>query len=232
MSLTKDIFASTNIPVGRTTLRHLLLAFVLFSIPVTTFAVVANEVMDGETLPYDDRILMGIYRYSSVTLDAVITTITNFGGATFVVGVMTTIIGVLLWRKKWQSIVQLSFGILGAGAWGLLLKIVFERDRPNLWAHLVNETTYSFPSGHAMISAALAFSLVAILWHTKWRWTAISIGGVYMIVIGLTRLYLGVHYPTDIFAGWLVSFAWVILVGAILGAVQPRQFIKKLRPKK
>lgn len=229
MSLTKDIYTKTNIPVGRTTLRHLLLAFILFSIPFMAFAFVANEVIEGETLPYDNSILMSIYRYSSVTLDATITTITNLGGATFVVGCMTAIAGVLLWRKKWQSIVQLTFGVLGAGAWGLLLKLLFERDRPDLWTHLVTETTYSFPSGHAMMSAALAFSLVAILWHTKWRWTAIIVGGIYMIIIGLTRLYLGVHYPTDVVAGWLISFAWVILVGAILGAVQPRKLFKKLR---
>lgn len=213
-------------------MRHLLLAFALFSVPVFVFAFVANEVIEGDTLPYDDRILLGIYQYSSITLNTIITTITNFGGATFVVGTLIAIVGVLTWRKKWQSIAQITFGVLGAGFWNLVLKFIFERDRPDLWIHLVSESSYSFPSGHAMISSALAFSLVAILWHTKWRWTAIIMGGLYMIVIGLTRLYLGVHYPTDIFAGWLVSFAWVILVGAVLGAVQPRHIIDKLHHKR
>ncbi len=227
MSLTHNIFARVNRPVGRSTLQHLILAFILFCIPVFLFAFIADEVLEGDTLPYDDKILLGIYHHASTSLNHVIVTLTQFGGVGFVLGIAMAVVGVLIWREKWQSATQVAAGVLGAGALNLLLKLTFERDRPNLWEHIVTETTYSFPSGHAMLSSALAFSLVAILWHTKWRWTAISIGSIYILVIGFTRLYLGVHYPTDVFAGWLVSFAWVILVGAVLGAVRPRYLLDK-----
>lgn len=227
MSLTPNIFARANQSVGRSTLKHLILAFILFSIPIFLFAAIADEVIEGDTLRYDDKILLAIYQHATVELNQIVVFMTQLGGVGFVIGITMAIIGVLVWREKWQSVTQVAAGVIGAGALNLLLKLTFERDRPSLWEHIVTETSYSFPSGHAMLSSAIAFSLVAILWHTKWRWPAIVLGGLYMITIGFTRLYLGVHYPTDIFAGWLVSFAWVILVGAVLGAVRPRYLLDK-----
>ena len=69
-----------------------------------------------------------------------------------------------------------------------------------------------------MLSSALAFSLVVVMWHTRWRWIVTSLAAAYVVSIGFTRLYLGVHYPTDVVAGWCVSAAWVIIVAVVLGS--------------
>src|SRR3990167_6860759 len=103
-----------------------------------------------------------------------------------------------------------SAGLLNFG-----LKLLFGRSRPELWTHLVTESSYSFPSGHAMLSSALALALVSIFWGTKYRVTVAIGAALYIAMIGFTRLYLGVHYPSDIIAGWCASFAWVIIVTSI-----------------
>ena len=80
----------------------------------------------------------------------------------------------------------------------------------------MTENGYSFHSGHAMASMALSASVIFLLWKTKYRLLAIIIGALYILTIGLTRMYLGEHYPSDILAGWLISLAWVVLVAFIL----------------
>ena len=97
-----------------------------------------------------------------------------------------------------------------------MLKAIFIRPRPEEWTRIVEETNYSFPSGHAMSSAALAFALIVVTWRTRWRWPVVVVMALYTMMIGLTRLYLGVHYPTDIIGGWFVSAAWVAIVVLML----------------
>jgi undecaprenyl-diphosphatase len=124
---------------------------------------------------------------------------------------------VILWLKRRRyAALALAAGVGGAAAMNLVLKYLFERTRPDLWTRLVHETSFSFPSGHAMASSALAFSLIVIFWRTRWRWWIIAAGVLYMVTIGFTRLYLGVHYPTDIIGGWVVSMGWVAIVAAVI----------------
>jgi undecaprenyl-diphosphatase len=66
-----------------------------------------------------------------------------------------------------------------------------------------------------MLSSALALSLVVALWHTRFRWLAIVLGALYIALIGFTRLYLGVHYPTDVAGGWLASLLWVMALAVV-----------------
>jgi undecaprenyl-diphosphatase len=94
----------------------------------------------------------------------------------------------------------------------LLLKELFGRDRPTLWETLVTEHGFSFPSGHAMASSALGFSIMVTLWNTRFRVPACIVAGFYIVLVGFSRLYLGVHYPTDVLAGWVLSGTWVILM--------------------
>ncbi|MFD2271524.1 phosphatase PAP2 family protein [Undibacterium arcticum] len=86
----------------------------------------------------------------------------------------------------------------------------FARGRPDFWISLLPETTFSFPSGHAMHSMAVVAALVALTWHSRWRWLVALIGVCFVFLVGLSRIYLGVHFPSDILAGWTASLTWVI----------------------
>lgn len=183
------------------------------------FVVVVVFVTTGTTQQFDTAILTAIHSHSSPFLDALVPKLTQAGEA-LLVGVVAVMVTVgLLYARRFSDAVIVGCGVLGALALNYVIKQLFERPRPELWERLVTETSYSFPSGHATASAALALVMVAVLWHTKWRWHGIVLAAVYMFVVGLTRLYLGVHYPSDVIAGWCVAAVWVGAV--VLLAMRP-----------
>lgn len=215
-----NIYEKTNKRIGERTLRQIILAFIILLVPVFVFSYIAHQVHEGDTLALDSRILLGIYHRSTPILNEIVLVTTNFGGVLGVIGLGSIAVGIYMWQQKWIACAQIIAGIGGAGLINFFLKLLFARDRPELWQQLINETNYSFPSGHAMLSSALAFSLVVVLWQTKARWVAFVLATIYVIWIGFTRMYLGVHYPTDIIAGWCVSAAWVLTVAFILGSIK------------
>jgi undecaprenyl-diphosphatase len=73
---------------------------------------------------------------------------------------------------------------------------------------LAHETSPSYPSGHALVSAAFALALVIIARETRWRWRVGAAASAYVLAVGFSRLYLGVHYPSDVLAGWCLAVAW------------------------
>lgn len=197
-------------------LKRLTLALFIFWVPVILFIAIADEIREKEPIPGDSAILRYLNQFATPTLDRIVIFLTDTSGPLQIVAIAAILIAVLYYLKKKRAAILLTFGLGGAALINVLLKLFFARDRPDLWATVVTETSYSFPSGHAMGSSALAFSLIVLLWPTKWRWWAILIGGIYTLLIGLTRLYLGVHYPSDIIAGWAVSLAWVLIVKTVL----------------
>jgi undecaprenyl-diphosphatase len=116
--------------------------------------------------------------------------------------------------------------VLGGVALNSLLKVSFARPRPELVAPAVRVYTASFPSGHAAISAITYLTLAALLSRTTTSWRIrsyfITIGVLLTFVIGLSRVYLGVHYPTDVLAGWCVGTAWALGCWAVMLWLQRR----------
>lgn len=198
------------------TLGRLAVAFGVLLLPVFAFVKIASEIREGDTLQFDEYILRAINGQASPLLDKVVIVATQFGGLVGV-PVLTAGIVIILWVQRMRRMAVLLFtGVSGAVLLNLILKAIFQRDRPHLWERLMTENSYSFPSGHAMASSALAFSLIVIYWPTRWRWPVLVAAGLYMVVIALTRLYLGVHYPTDILGGWAVSAAWIATMVYVL----------------
>lgn len=200
-----------SLPMGK-----LGMAFGLFVLPLIFFLQIVDEVRENETLWLDEGILREINKISGPELNGVMSVLTNFGGALWVI--VAVIVGCVILTKKriYESAVLLATGVGGAFLINLILKASFQRDRPMLWERIVTENSYSFPSGHAMVSGALGLCLIFILWRTRWRWYGLIAGVTYILIIGFSRLYLGVHYPTDVAAGWFVSSIWVFLVILVL----------------
>lgn len=202
--------------VSAATWRRLFVAFLAFVIPLLLFVQLADEVGEQETLRYDEQVLLAIYSLSSDTLDRIIGATTDLG-YTWWVGLVTIVaVSLCVKRRNYKNALVVVVGVVGSAIINLLLKLFFQRDRPELWERLITENSYSFPSGHAMASASLAAVIIVILWPTKWRYFALAIGSVYVMYIGFTRMYLGVHYPTDIIAGWLVATSWVAITTIIV----------------
>lgn len=193
--------------------RRLLVGAVLFWVPVLIFIKLAEEVQSGDTLTYDRALLNFIYGpMSSPQLDPYIVAVTNLGSPVGVAIMTTVAVLALLGLGYRRAAVFVTAVIGGATVMNSLLKLLFARDRPSLFETIVTETSYSFPSGHAMISSAMAFAAILLAWPTRWRWPVLALATLYFVTVSFTRLYLGVHYPTDIIAGWLISAAWVAVV--------------------
>lgn len=192
------------------------MSFALFLAVSIGFAALADEVHEGETLGLDRAILEGIHSYASPLWDSFFLTVTHLGDVVLVAGVTALLIIILSLKKKYTYALLVAAGVGGAALVNLILKFMFERARPDLWQQLVTETSFSFPSGHAMASAALACCVIAVFWRTKFRIPAAVLAALYTLVVGFSRLYLGVHYPTDVFGGWLLSTAWVLTIIGIL----------------
>ena len=197
-------------------LGKLLAAFLAFGLGLAVFALIADEVHEGATTAFDSTILLWINARGNPALDWFFIHFTDLGGVSFLAILTVIITAFLVYKKSYYRALLMLSAVGGAALLNLILKSIFERSRPDLWTHLVTEDNFSFPSGHAMGSAAFACAIIALLWGSKWQPLAIGLGIVYVFLIGFSRLYLGVHFPTDILAGWALAVAWVSVVTGLV----------------
>ncbi|MCC3154376.1 phosphatase PAP2 family protein [Hymenobacter sp. BT770] len=190
----------------------------------------AGDIWEQEGFAPDQKLLAWLQAHRRPALDEAAVLLSRLGGTagmgSFSLGLIG---GLLLARRRWQA------GLVGAGlggAWLLQLagKALLHRRRPEEWRPLVAEpaipaTVYSFPSGHAMAAAALAATGVLLLWPSRWRWPALGLGTGWAGTVGVARVYLGAHYPSDVLAGWLGSVGWV--VGLYLLYFHPRRKVAR-----
>ncbi|BAU11841.1 PA-phosphatase-like phosphoesterase [Leptolyngbya sp. NIES-3755] len=195
------------------TLLLLFLGVVLPLIVVEQFTVIIQH---QGTFAWDRTILLAIHGTAQPILDRIATTITPLG-VFYGVFPVTTVISIgLLYQQKWRSLTYLLVTLLGSALINRTAKVWLHRDRPAFWDSLTPHTDFSFPSGHAMSSMSLVAALVILTWGTRWyQWTS-TIGSIFVLSIAWTRLYLGVHYPSDILAGWLISLSWAIGVSLVI----------------
>jgi len=137
------------------------------------------------------------------------------GAPAVMIGIATvTAITGLFWNRVRSAAWTLPIAIAGAGLLIQLLKVIVARARPDLFAPLVAESGYSFPSGHSLIAVVvyglLAYFAVHLVRNTAFRIGISVCAAVLVLLIGLSRIYVGVHYPTDVLAGWTAGVPWLI----------------------
>ena len=128
----------------------------------------------------------------------------------------------LLVARRWREATFAGVSLGGSALLNMATKQFFQRDRPALWESIAPEHTFSFPSGHAMGSATLAMVVVLLCWHTRFRWPAVVLAALFALTVGASRIYLGVHYPSDILGGWAAGIAWVSGVYLVLYRIRER----------
>lgn len=202
------------------------------------FGKLAGEVLDGDTRSFDEVVLRSLRNPADLAdpigpawLENVVRDITSLGSFSVLTIVTLSVVIYLLIDGKRAAAAFVFFAIAGGGILSELLKHVFARPRPELVAHLVDVKTMSFPSGHAMLSAVTFLTLGALLTRIQSRRRLkaylLSLAIFLTILVGLSRLYLGVHWPTDVLAGWCAGAAWAMGCWLLATWLQSRGRIEK-----
>jgi membrane-associated phospholipid phosphatase len=190
--------------------------------PLLIFVALAIAVwQNGGSLSWDAPILLAIHQTAQTHLDTFAARLTDLGNYEGVVPVTLVIAIILLILKRRQQSIYLLTAILGCYILSPTVKILLHRARPSLWQSAYPlPSDYAFPSGHAMSSMTLVVALMVLSWNYRWRWLVSIAGSLFVIAIAWTRLYLGVHFPSDVLAGWMLSIAWAMGISLLF---PPRQ---------
>ena len=186
------------------------------------FAELADEVMEQDTLRLDNGVLGALRQYQSPALDWAAWLASMLGSEILVV-VMAVLLVVLGWQRRWGAAVGLLVTVVGAQLLNDVLKDWFHRTRPAPLTGLIPAQAFSFPSGHAMVAVAFYLYVAHLAWRLlpgRWRIVCVAFLVLIPVLVGLARLYLGVHYLTDVVAGYIAGLAWtnaVIVAGHVLG---------------
>lgn len=186
-----------------------LLLFFLCIILFLAFAedVFTKEIMQGDVIGYE---FVSSYIISD-KLTPIIKIVTNFGEA-IILGIITILILILIKNKKIGLSVLIN--LCSVTVLNLVLKSILQRPRPNEY-RIINETGYSFPSGHSMISMAFYGFIIYLIYknikNKYLKWISIILLSILILMIGFSRIYLGVHYVSDVLAGFLFSISYLIV---------------------
>lgn len=187
-----------------------LIGLMIVAVLIVVFTKLAEDVWFREGFRWDAPIIFAIHNFGNSTLDVIMRFVTQTGesGA---IAIAMLLAGWFVWKHR--RVESLSVLIAFGGAVGInsLLKLLFARPRPHLFPPLVVESGFSFPSGHVTASVAAYGLLAILLWKNKHHlWALLS--GAWVFMVALSRIYLGVHYPSDTIAAIAFTSLWLIVV--------------------
>lgn len=198
-----------------------IIKWILCVITAILAIVITINVKNGKILELD----LNIYKFFSENiindkLTPIVKVITHIGGAKIVF--VLTVLAIILIKGLKNKLFLLT-GIVGTAGLNVLLKHIVQRERPNI-NRLIPEKGYSFPSGHSMMSMAFYGMLIFLIFkyvkNTALKWTLIVILTILLSTIGITRIYLGVHYPSDVIGGFVVSLTYLFILTEIYNKVK------------
>ena len=201
---------------------RLVLLFLCLLAPLWLFVELADEVHELEVFYFDDPLLWRAHALAGPALDRFFIFISAIGYQWGVVPVDIALTIGLLVARRWREATFAGVSLGGSALLNMATKQFFQRNRPTLWESIAPEHTFSFPSGHAMGSATLAMVVLLLCWHTRFRWPVAALAALFALTVGASRIYLGVHYPSDILGGWAAGIAWVSGVYLVLYRIRER----------
>jgi undecaprenyl-diphosphatase len=200
---------------------------------VLGFIIIADEVKEGDTQRFDDWAIKALRTPDNparpigpVWLEELGRDMTALGGVLVLTLVTVIVVGYLWLNRQKRAFVFVLGATIGALILSLFLKGIFDRPRPELVPHLSRVATTSFPSGHSMLSAAVYLTLGAMLsrlvLQKRLKLYFIGVALAITFLVGISRIYMGVHYPTDVLAGWLAGMGWAILCWLVANRIEKR----------
>ncbi len=187
-------------------------------VALVLFALLADWMLEGETKHFDNTVLLGIHQYASPGLTRLMRVLTILGSTSFLI-MLGAFLVLLAFRRRQRAAVLFAITMAGAALLTSVLKSGFHRTRPLPFFDIAPPHSYSFPSGHALASlcfygalATLVSDRIQKVWGRVFIWV---FAGVLIALIGFSRLYLGVHYPSDVLAGYAAALVWVMTVASV-----------------
>jgi len=196
-------------------------AWVVILLSLGLFVELADDVWRREGFTWDAPIMLAIHRYSTPLLDRIMWLVTETGS---VIGILLLVLlAAWLWRNRFRlEAVMFVLSFAGGEIITALLKQFFARPRPDVFPPLMTEHSYSFPSGHTIAAVSLYGLLAIFLWRHNRKGLALFSGG-WVLAVALSRVDLGMHYPSDVLGALAVGIIWIILVSIGFGRLQSRQ---------
>jgi len=218
-----------------------LLALLAIVLGTIGFLLIAGFVSSGSADNFDIRILKS-FRYPGnlarpigpAWLFEIMRDITSLGGSTIGSLITFFVIGYFILQKQYSMLFLVLTAVIGGAIIDVELKELFSRIRPQIIPSLIPEKSFGFPSGHSMMSTIIYLSLASLIARLQVRWRdkiyIISVAVFLSFMIGISRVYLGVHYPTDVLGGWSLGLAWAALcwfVAWYVSKIKSGEIIKK-----
>jgi undecaprenyl-diphosphatase len=206
---------------GLAEVRILLIVLAVVS-GILIFISIADKVVQGETQYFDNFILKSLRTENDISqpafpgwITSLMINITALGSETIIVFITVFVSGYLILKKKYYWLSVLLIATLGGVLLELGLKELIGRTRPTIVTHLLEVNSTSFPSGHSMVSAIVYLTQAALLSRIikdrKIKIYLIFFALLLTFLIGISRIYIGVHYPTDVLAGWTAGISWALI---------------------
>jgi undecaprenyl-diphosphatase len=215
----------------------LLVGLLVVALLILGFVMLADEVLKGDLAGFDRMVLRALRTEGNLAdpigppwFEEMVRDVTALGSTSVLSFLLVTLVGYLVLIRKHGAALLMTVAVLGGIVVNTVLKIGFDRPRPDV-PHTARVFTASFPSAHATLSA-IAFLTIGVLLarmtadrHMKVYFMAIAV--LLTVLVGLSRIYLGLHYTSDVLAGWITGSAWAILCWAVAlrlqkqGAVEP-----------
>lgn len=200
---------------------------------IYVFLAIADRMAEGEIAALDERLLLSLRDPADTDdpigpawLEETAIEITALGGYPLIVLTLAAVIGFLLVTRRPGPALYAFLSVAGGTVVSQLLKHFYDRPRPDLVAHLDSIHTASFPSGHAMMSTVayltLAALIVRIVESQAARAYVLGVAILVSLMVGVSRVYLGVHWPSDVAAGWALGIAWASLSWLAVSALRRR----------
>lgn len=198
--------------------RTLILGLLLAAAALLFFAWLAEGVLHGRTQQFDDHIRMLVHGHANPKVTAVMRGISLMGSPASLIALGALVMVILVRTERPRTAILFLIAVLGAELLDQLLKLLFHRTRPVAFFGLSQPIGYSFPSGHSLVSCVFfgvmaAFAAARTQSRAR-RWLYYIVAGLLTAAIGFSRIYLGVHYLSDVLAGYAAAAVWVFSVAS------------------
>jgi undecaprenyl-diphosphatase len=208
-------------PMKRKEIAPLVMLFLAAAL-IVIFAKVTEELLEGGLHDFDRAILLALRRPDNpanplgpLWLQVAARDVTSLGSPAVLTLITLAVLGFLGLKRQWRAALFVLGSICGGTAVSSALKELVQRPRPDFVAAIAQTQTYSFPSGHAFLSAVTFLTLGALLARVQRQAEVkiylLAVAIAITVLVGISRVYIGVHWPTDVLAGWCAGAAWAIL---------------------